>query len=256
MGLLEGKKGLILGVANNKSIAWSIARELHKEGAELAFSYAGERLEERVRILAGSIGAGLLIPCDVTRDEDIDSLFGKIREEWGALDILVHSIAFANKDELKGAFVDTTRQGFALAMDVSAYSLIAMARGAYPLMESNGGKIITMTYLGGRKVIPNYNVMGVAKAGLEASVKYLAADLGPKGINVNAVSAGPIKTLAAMGISGFKEILGHIQDRSPLKRNITAEEVAKTALYLLSDLSSGVTGETIYVDAGYNIIGM
>lgn len=256
MGLLDNKKAIIFGVANEKSIAWAIAQALHKEGAELAFTYAGEVLKERVTPLAESIGSKLILPCDVSKDNEIDAVFNKIKEKWEGLDILVHSIAFANKEELKGLYADTSREGFRLAMDVSAYSLVALTQRAYPLMEGRSGSIITMTYLGSERVIPNYNVMGVAKAALEASVRYLASDLGQKKIKVNAISAGPIRTLAAMGIGGFREILGVVEQKSPLKRNVTTEDVAKTALYLCSDLSSGVTGEIIYVDAGYNIMGM
>ncbi|HBR17866.1 MAG: enoyl-ACP reductase [Deltaproteobacteria bacterium RIFCSPLOWO2_12_FULL_43_16] len=256
MGLLDNKKAIIFGVANEKSIAWAIAQALHKEGAELAFTYAGEVIKERVTPLAESIGSKLILPCDVSKDNEIDAVFNKIKEKWEGLDILVHSIAFANKEELKGLYADTSREGFRLAMDVSAYSLVALAKRAYPLMEGRSGSIITMTYLGSERVIPNYNVMGVAKAALEASVRYLASDLGQKKIKVNAISAGPIRTLAAMGIGGFREILGVVEQKSPLKRNVTTEDVAKTALYLCSDLSSGVTGEIIYVDAGYNIVGM
>jgi len=255
MGLLENKKGVIFGVANERSIAWAIAQSIHKEGCELAFTYANPVLESRVRPLAESVGSKMILPCDVTNDGEIDAVFNKIKEGWGALDILIHSIAFANKDELKGMFVDTSRDGFKLAMDVSAFSLVALAKRAYPLM-TNGGSMVTMTYYGSEKVIPNYNVMGVAKAALEASVRYLAADLGSKNIRVNAISAGPIKTLAAMGISGFRDMLQNVEGRAPLKRNVTTEDVANTALYLSSSLSSGVTGEIIYVDAGYNIVGM
>jgi len=255
MGLLDGKRGIIFGVANERSIAWAIARALHREGAELAFTYAGEILEERVKPLAEGIGSRLILPCDVTKDVEIDEVFNKVKEAWEGLDILVHSIAFANKEELKGMFVETSRDGFRLAMDVSVYSLVALARRAYPMMQ-RGGSIITMTYYGSEKVIPNYNVMGVAKAALESSVRYLAADLGQKGIRVNAISAGPIKTLAAMGIAGFRDMLQLVEVKAPLKRNVTGEDIANTAIYLLSDLSSGVTGEVIYVDAGYNIVGM
>lgn len=256
MGLLDGKRGIIFGVANERSIAWAIAQALHREGAELAFTYAGDILEGRVKPLAGGLGSRLILPCDVTKDGEIDEVFNRVKEAWGGLDILVHSIAFANKEELKGMFVETSRDGFRLAMDVSAYSLVALTKRAYPLMEGRGGKIITMTYYGSEKVVPNYNVMGVAKAALESSVRYLAADLGPKGIRVNAISAGPIKTLAAMGIAGFRDMLQLVEVKAPLKRNVTGEDIANTALYLLSDLSSGVTGEVIYVDAGYNIVGM
>jgi enoyl-[acyl-carrier protein] reductase I len=255
MGLVQGKKGVVFGVANEKSIAWAIARALKKEGAELAFTYAGEAFEKRVRPLADSIGSTMVLPCDVTDDAQIASVFDTIKNEWGVLDILIHSVAFANKEELKGEFVETSREGFKLALDVSAYSLVALARSAYPLMEGRGGSILTMTYYGSEKVVKNYNVMGVAKAALEASVRYLATDLGQRGVRVNAISSGPIKTLAAMGISGFKDILDVVETKAPLKRNVTQEDVAKTALYLSSDLASGVTGEIIYVDSGFNIMG-
>lgn len=255
MGLLDGKKGVIFGVANERSIAWAIAQTLHKEGMELAFTYAGEALESRVKPLAESIGSKIILPCDVTDDAQIDAVFGKLKDEWGGLDALVHSLAFAKKEELKGGFISTSRDGFKLALDVSAYSLVALAQRAEALMEGRNGSIITLSYYGAEKVIQNYNVMGVAKAALEASAMYLAADLGPKGIRVNTISAGPIKTLAAMGISGFKAILDAVEQKAPLKRNVTQDDVAKTALYLLSDLSSGVTGEVIYVDSGFNIMG-
>lgn len=256
MGLLDGRKAVVFGVANERSIAWAIAQALHGEGAELAFTYAGEVLESRVKPLAEGIGSRIILPCDVTRDEDIDNVFEVIGKEWGSLDCLIHSIAFADKEELRGLYVDTSRDGFHLAMDVSVYSLIALTKRAYPLMEGRGGSILTMTYYGSEKVIPNYNVMGVAKAALEASVRYLASDLGGKGIRVNAISAGPIKTLAAMGIAGFREMLHLVEERSPLKRNVTQADVARTAIYLCSELASGVTGEILYVDAGYHIMGM
>lgn len=256
MGLLTGKKGIIFGVANERSIAWAIAESLHKEGAELAFNYVGEALEKRVRPLAESIGSRIIEQCDVTSDEEIGSFFNKVRDGFGSVDILIHSIAFANKDELKGGYLDTSREGFRIAMDVSVYSLAAVTRQAVPLMAGREGSIITLSYYGSEKVVPNYNVMGVAKAALEASVRYLAADLGPKGIRVNAVSPGPIKTLAAAGIGGFREMLKHAAETAPLRRNVTTEEVGKTALYLCSDLGSGVTGEVIHVDGGYNIMGM
>jgi enoyl-[acyl-carrier protein] reductase I len=256
MGLLEGRKGIIFGVANEKSIAWAIAQKLHKEGAELAFTFAGEALEKRVRPLADSLGAKLILQCDVTKDDQIQSVFQQVQSSFGHLDILVHAIAFANKEDLKADFLNTSRDGFRLAHDVSAYSLTVLARHAAPLMAGRPGSILTLTYYGAEKVVPRYNVMGVAKAALEASVRYLAADLGPKGIRVNAISAGPIRTLASAGISGFMEMLHHVEAKAPLRRNVTAEEVAGTALYLASDMSSGVTGEVIYVDAGYNIMGM
>lgn len=256
MGLLNGRKGVIFGVANEKSIAWAIAQILKKEGMELAFTYAGEALESRVVPLAESVGSKIIMPCDVTKDEEIEAVFRRIRDEWGGLDALVHSLAFAKKDELKGEFMNTSREGFRIAMDVSAFSLVALAKAASPLMEGRNGAFVTLSYYGAEKVIANYNVMGVAKAALEASVKYLSADLGPKGIRINTISAGPVKTLAAMGITGFKQILDVVEAKSPLRRNVTQEDVAKTALYLLSDLSSGVTGETIYVDSGFNIMGL
>ncbi|HTN44312.1 MAG TPA: enoyl-ACP reductase [Nitrospiria bacterium] len=256
MGLLNGRKGIIFGVANEKSIAWSIARRMNQEGAELAFTYAGEALEKRVRPLAESVGAKLILPCDVTKDDQIQAVFEQVRSTFGHLDILVHAIAYANKEDLKADFLSTTRDGFRLAQDVSAYSLTVLARHAAPLMEGRPGSILTLSYYGAEKVVPRYNVMGVAKAALEASVRYLAADLGPKGIRVNAISAGPIRTLASAGISGFLDMLHHVEAKAPLRRNISAEEVAGTALYLASDLASGVTGEVIYVDAGYHIMGM
>jgi len=255
MGLLKGKTGVIFGVANERSIAWAIARKLSSEGMELAFTYAGEAFEKRVRPLAESVGSKIILPCDVTNDGQIDAVFETLKKEWGGLDALVHSLAFAKKEELKGEFLGTSREGFALALDVSAYSLVALVKRAAPLMEGRGGAVVTLSYYGSEKVIPNYNVMGVAKAALEASVRYLAADLGPKGIRINTISAGPVKTLAAMGISGFGDILGSVEAKAPLRRNITQDDVAGTAMYLLSPLSSGVTGEIIHVDAGYSTIG-
>ncbi|MBI5453204.1 MAG: enoyl-ACP reductase [Deltaproteobacteria bacterium] len=256
MGLLNGRKGVIFGVANEKSIAWAIAQILKKEGMELAFTYAGEALESRVVPLAESLGSKIIMPCDVTKDDEIEAVFKRIREEWGGLDALVHSLAFAKKEELKGEFMNTSREGFRIAMDVSAFSLVALAKAAAPLMEGRNGAFVTLSYYGAEKVIANYNVMGVAKAALETCVKYLSADLGPKGIRINTISAGPVRTLAAMGISGFKQILDVVENKSPLRRNVTQEDVARTALYLLSELSSGVTGETIYVDSGFNIMGL
>jgi enoyl-[acyl-carrier protein] reductase I len=256
MELLKGKKGMIFGVANDRSIAWGIAQALNEEGAELAFTYAGEVLEKRVRPLAEGIGSKIILPCDVTNDGEIDKVFQTIRKEWGGLDILVHAIAFANKEDLSNPYIQTSRQGFHLALDVSSYSFVALSCQAAALMKGRKGAILTMTYMGSEKVIPNYNVMGVAKAALEASVKYLAYDLGPEGIRVNAISAGPIRTLAAAGIAGFKDMHQFSSERAPLKRNIDQHEVARTALYLLSDMASGVTGEIVHVDAGYNIMGM
>ena len=257
MGLLTGKKAVIFGVANERSIAWAISKKLHEEGAELAFTYAGEILKGRVTPLAESVDSKIILPCDVTNDEEIDTVFKKLEDEWGSLDILVHSLAFANKDELKGEFLDTSREGFKMAMDISAFSLVKLSNKAAPLMEkAGGGSIITLTYYGSEKVVKNYNVMGVAKAALETSVIYLAEDLGKRNIRINSISAGPIKTLAAMGISGFKSMLSHVSEKSPLRRNTEQGDVAGTALYLASDLASGVTGENIHVDCGYNIIGL
>lgn len=256
MGLLEGKKALIFGVANDKSIAWATAEAFHREGAEVALAYAGEAVAKRVMPLAESIDCKLVLPCDVRSDEEIARLFGEVREAWGGLDILVHSVAFANKDELKGSFLNTTREGFATALDISAYSLIAMAREAAPLMQGRDGSVIAMTYYGAQKVFPSYNVMGVAKAALEASVRYLAEAMGPDGTRVNAISAGPLRTLASAGIGGFGQIAGHVADKAPLRRNISQEEVGNAALYLASPLASGVTGEVHFVDCGYNIIGL
>ena len=256
MGLLDGKRAIIFGVANERSIAWAISQLFHEHGAELAFTYAGEILEKRVRPLAEGIGAKIILPCDVTKDDEIERVFDGLEREWGSLDILIHAVAYATKEDLSHPYFQTGRQGFHLALDVSAYSLVALARRAVSLMEGRGGSIVTMTYLGSEKVIPNYNVMGVAKAALEASVRYLAHDLGPKGIRVNAISAGPIKTLAASGIAGFKEMLHYSAERAPLKRNVDAAEVARAALYLASDMAGAVTGEVLHVDAGYNIMGM
>ena len=256
MGLLEGKKALIFGVANDKSIAWAIAEAFRKEGAVLGFAYANDTVAKRVIPLAESIGAKFSLQCDVRNDADIAETFSTVRERWGHLDILVHSVAFASKDELKGSFLNTTREGFHLAMDVSAYSLIALVKEAAPLMEGNGGSIITLSYYGGQKVFPSYNVMGVAKAALEMSVRYLAEAVGAHGVRVNAISAGPLKTLAAAGVGGFNQIAGIVSEKAPLRRNITQEEVAGAALYLASPLSSGVTGEIHFVDSGYNIIGL
>ena len=255
MGILEGKRAVVFGVANDRSIAWAISQALHEEGAELAFTYAGEVLEKRVRPLAEGIGSKIILPCDVTKDEEIEKVFQTLRREWGKLDILIHAVAYAAKEDLSNPYVQTTRAGFHLALDISAYSLVVLARQAAQLMEE-GGSVLTLTYVGSERVIPNYNVMGVAKAALEAGVRYLAYDLGPKKIRVNAISAGPIRTLAASGIAGFKDMLHYVGDRAPLKRNIDAEEVGRTALYLVSDLASAVTGEVLHVDAGYSIMGM
>ena len=255
MPLLANKKAVVFGVANDHSIAWAIAQALHREGAELALTYVGEGIERRVRALAETLGVGVVLPCDVTKDEDVAAVFAALRQQWGRVDVVIHAVAFALREELKGRFVDTSRPGFHIALDVSAYSLVAIARHAEPLMGA-GSALLTLTYFGAEKVLPNYNVMGVAKAALEACVRYLAWDLGPQGIRVNAISAGPVRTLSAAGISGFKAMLHHHAERAPLRRNVQPAEVAHVALYLCSDLSSGVTGEIVHVDGGYNIVGM
>jgi enoyl-[acyl-carrier protein] reductase I len=252
--LLEGKKALIVGVANKRSIAWSIAEALHREGARLAFNYQGERLKENVEGLAATLPGSIVLPCDVTRDAEIDALFGGVKEAFGRLDILIHCVAFARKEDLEAGFLSTTREGFATALDISAYSLTALAQRAAPLMEG-GGSILALTYLGSERVVPKYNVMGVAKAALEASIRYLAYDLGKQNIRVNGISAGPINTLAARGISGFSSILQVVRERSPLQRNTEPSEVGDTALFLCSDLGRGITGEVIYVDNGFHIMG-
>jgi enoyl-[acyl-carrier protein] reductase I len=255
MGLVDGKKALIFGVANDHSIAWGIAKALHDEGAMVGFSSVETLLEKRVRPLAQSIGSTFVEPCDVQSDEDIRRVMDRWREAHGQIDILVHALAFARREDLDGAFVDTSREGFALALDVSAYSLVALVREARALLH-RGSSVMTLTYYGAEKVVSNYNVMGVAKAALEASVRYLAADLGPDGIRVNAISAGPIRTLSAAGIAGFKRMYGSFAEVAPLRSNISIEDVGKTGLYLASDLSSAVTGEVLYVDGGFNILGV
>jgi len=255
MGLLDGKKALIFGVANNKSIAYAIARNFIEQGAEVAFSYAGEKLLGRVQKVSDELGGKFMVPCDVTSDAEIEACFETVKEKWGTFDILIHSVAFAPSEALKGKYLETERAHFAMAMDISVYSLVAMAKAAEPIMN-DGGSIICMSYLGAEKVIKNYNVMGVAKAALESSTKYLAYDMGDRKIRVNAISAGPIKTLAAAGISDFKKIFNHIAENSPLRDNCTQEDVGKSAVYLASDLSSAVTGEVIHVDCGYSIMGI
>ena len=252
MGFLDGKKGLILGVANNKSIAWGVAEACHREGAELGFNYLGEQLERRVRPLAETLGASFVEPLDVADDASLDAFFERVARDFGKLDFLVHSIAYANKDTLKGAFHATTREDFHLALDISAYSFIACAQRAAPLMNE-GGAMVTMSYLGAVRAVPNYNVMGVAKAALEASVRYLAQDLGPSGIRVNAISAGPIRTLAASAVGDFRKLMEKSARGAMLKRNVTQEEVGNVAAFLVSDLASGVTGEVHYVDGGFHI---
>ena len=252
---MEGKRGLIMGLANDRSLAWGIARALSGQGAELAFSYQGEALEKRVRPLAKELGSELLIDCDVSSMEALDTAFAQIEKAWGGMDFVVHAIGFSDKNELRGRFVDTSMDNFLMTMNISVYSFVAVAQRAARLMKP-GGAMLTLTYYGAEKVIPHYNVMGVAKAALETSVKYLAADLGPSGIRVNAVSAGPIKTLAASGIGDFRYIMKWNEYNSPLRRNVTIEDVGGAGLYLLSDLASGVTGETHHVDAGYHVVGM
>ena len=255
-GFLSNRTGVILGVANKRSIAWACAKALASQGMRLAFTYPSQRMEKSVRTLADELEGSLVLPCDVTKPEEIDSAFSAIGEEFGHLDAVMHGVAFAPRDELGGDFYNTTKEGYMLSHEVSAYSLTAVARRALPLMEGRDGSIVTLTYIGSERVIQNYNVMGIAKAALEASVRYLASDLGPRGIRVNAISAGPIRTLSASGIQGFGEILDHIADRAPLKRNITADEVGSVCAFLAGPMASGVTGSTIYVDAGYNIMGV
>jgi enoyl-[acyl-carrier protein] reductase I len=254
--LLQGKKALIFGIANDKSIAWAIARAFHEQGAELAVTYASESLEKRVKPLAESLNAAAVIPCNVTSDEDIRGVFSELSKVWDGIDIVVHSVAFANKEELKGTIIGTTREGFATAMDISVYSFMGIMNEAMPMMKGRAATALTLSYYGAMKVFPNYNVMGVAKAALEASVRYLADAVGPEGVRVNAISAGPIKTLAASGVNGFSQILHSVEERAPLRRTITQDDVARSAVYLCSDLSSGVTGEIHYVDGGYNITGL
>ena len=254
-GLMNGKRGLIMGLANDKSIAWGIARALHDAGAQMAFSYQGEALKRRVEPLAGQLNSKLVLPCDVGDEESIDALFSELKEHWDGLDFVVRAIGISDKNELRGRYVDTSRANFALSMDSSVYSFTAVMQRAEKMM-SEGASALTLTYYGAEKVMPHYNVMGVAKAALEASVQYLAEDLGKDGIRVNAISAGPIKTLAASGIGDFRYIMKWNEYNSPLRRNVTIDDVGKSALYLLSDLGSGVTGECMHVDAGYHVVGM
>jgi enoyl-[acyl-carrier protein] reductase I len=253
--LMAGKRGLIMGVANDRSIAWGIAAVAASQGAELAFTYQGEALLKRVLPLAESVGSKIILPCDVTNEASMDSVFAELEKKWGKLDFLVHGIAFSDKNELDGHYVDTTRDNFLRTMDISCYSFTSLCRRAVPMMK-NGGSLLTLSYLGAERVMPHYNVMGVAKAALEASVRYLAVDLGNRQIRVNAISAGPIKTLAASGIGDFRYILRWNEVNAPLKRNVTTTEVGNAALYLLSDLGTGVTGEVMHVDAGYHTLAM
>ena len=253
--LMAGKRGLIMGLANDKSIAWGIAKACADAGAELAFSFQGEALKKRVAPLAAQLGSDIVLPCDVSDEASMDALFAALEEKWGKLDFVVHAIGFSDKNELRGRYVDTSRSNFQMTMDISVYSFTAIAKRAEKMMDE-GGSMLTLTYYGAEQVMPHYNVMGVAKAALEASVKYLAEDLGKDGIRVNAISAGPIKTLAASGIGDFRYIMKWNEYNSPLRRNVTTDDVGKSALYLLSDLSSGVTGENLHVDAGYHVVGM
>ncbi|MEO6359252.1 MAG: enoyl-ACP reductase FabI [Sphingomicrobium sp.] len=254
-GIMAGKRGLIMGLANDRSLAWGIAKALGEQGAELAFSYQGEAIEKRVRPLAEQVGSDLLVDCDVSNMDALDRTFAELRNRWDRLDFVVHAIGFSDKNELRGGYVDTSLDNFLMTMNISVYSFAAVAQRARAMMQP-GGSLLTLTYYGAEKVIPHYNVMGVAKAALETSVKYLAADLGPEGIRVNAISAGPIKTLASSGIGDFRYILKWNEYNAPLRRNVTIEDVGGAGLYLCSDLASGVTGEIHHVDAGYNVVGM
>jgi enoyl-[acyl-carrier protein] reductase I len=257
MGFLTGKRAFIVGVATDRSIAWGIAQAMHREGAELAFSYVNDKMKERVEPLAHSLGSQLTMPLDVTDEGQTEAAFALLQREWGQLDIVVHAVAYAPREALTGAFVDaTSREGFRIAHDVSSYSLTALAQRAHPLMVGRHGALLTLTYLGAVRSIPGYNVMGLAKASLEANVRFLAADLGPRGVRVNGISAGPIKTLAAAGIPGFRKMLGRVAEIAPLRRNVTLEDVGNAAAFLCSDLAAGITGEILYVDSGYNTVGM
>jgi len=257
MGFLAGKRALIAGLASNRSIAWGIAQAMYREGAELAFTYQGEKLQERVQKMAAECGDAQCIACDVTQDADIEQVFTTLQNTWDGLDIIVHSIAYAPGDELKGAYLDNaTREGFKIAHDISSYSFSAFAKAGRSMMQGRNGAMLTLSYLGADRALPNYNVMSLAKASLEANVRCTAYSLGPEGIRVNAISAGPIRTLAAAGISGFRTMLDYVQKNAPLRRNVTIEEVGNTAAFLCSDLASAITGETVYVDCGFNIVGM
>ena len=257
MGFLQNKRALIVGVASNRSIAYGIASAMHREGAELAFTYQGGKLKDRVSGFAAEFGSDIVLPLDVASDEQIDNVFDDLATHWDGLDCLVHSVGFAPREQLEGSYVDAvTREGFRIAHDISAYSLAALAKAGRPMMQGRNGAIVTMSYLGAVRTVPNYNVMGVAKAALEANVRYLADALGPEGTRVNAVSAGPIRTLAASGISGFRGMLAEAEKKTPLRRNVTIDEVGNAAAFLCSDLASGVTGDVLYVDSGYHILGM
>ena len=257
MPLLQGKTGIVFGVANKRSIAWAIAQALSREGMRLAFTYQGERLKANVEELCASMPDSLILPCDVTSDAEIDAVFKEVGDKFGGLDALVHSVAFAPREDLENDFVNTSREGFKTAHDISAYSLVGLTRAALPLFEkSSGGAVLALTYYGAEKAVEGYNLMGVAKASLEATIRYLAANLGPKNIRVNAISAGPVNTLAARGIKGFTGMLKHHAERAPLRRNVELEEIANAALFLISSMSAGITGEVMFVDGGYNIIGL
>ncbi len=257
MGFLAGKRALIVGVASNRSIAWGIAQAMHREGAQLAFTYQGDKLKDRVINMAQELDSQLCFPCDVGDDQQIQALFDQLAQAWDGLDIIIHSVGFAPREQLEGRYIDSvTREGFRIAHDISSYSFVALAKAAYPMMKGRSGALLTLTYAGAVRAIPNYNVMGPAKASLEANVRFLASDLGPDGIRVNAISAGPIKTLAAAGISGFRGMLSKAEEAAPLRRNVTIEEVGNVAAFLCSELASGITGEITYVDAGYNILGL
>jgi enoyl-[acyl-carrier protein] reductase I len=257
MGFLDGKRALIVGVASQRSIAWGIAEAMHEQGAELAYTYQNDKLKPRVDKIAEQTGSDIVIPCDVATDADIEDAFATLRQHWDHFDILVHSVGFAPRDQLEGEYIDVVnREGFLTAHDISAYSFAALAKASLPLMEGRDGSMLTLTYLGSERVLKGYNVMGLAKASLEANVRYMAANLGPRGIRVNGISAGPIKTLAAAGIAHFRKMLHHVEDNAPLRRTVSPKEVGNVAAFLCSDLASGVTGEITFVDSGYNILGM
>jgi enoyl-[acyl-carrier protein] reductase I len=257
MGFLQGKRALIVGVASPRSIAWGIAEAMHEQGAELAFTYQNDKLKPRVEKIAGQTGSDIVIPCDVASDEEINATFSELGKHWDGFDILVHSVGFAPREQLDGDYIDAvTREGFQIAHDISSYSFAALGKAALPMMEGRAGAMLTLTYMGSERVLKGYNVMGLAKASLEANMRYMAANLGPRGIRVNAISAGPIKTLAAAGIAHFRKMLAHVEETTPLRRTITAREVGNVAAFLCSDLASGVTGEVTFVDSGYNILGM
>lgn len=257
MGFLHGKRALVTGIASQRSIAWGIANAMHREGAQLAFSYPNERMRDRVDEAANTFGSNIVLPCDVAEDAQIDRLFAELRKHWDGFDVLVHSIGFAPREAIQGQFLDNlTRENFAVAHDISSYSLAALAKAARPMMAGRGGAILTLSYLGAERALSNYNVMGLAKASLEANVRYLAFNLGPEGTRVNAISAGPIKTLAAAGIANFCKMLEHVEENAPLRRSVTIDEVGNVGAFLCSDLASGITGEIVHVDAGYNILGM